>query len=96
RRAGSAIAFTNLVVLVMPYRTVATSSRGGSIRTAEVFGSGPGWVAAGGSAVPCTWSRKGAFSASLLVDHGGYPVRVLPGGTWVCYAPAGTTVSIGS
>ncbi len=93
-RAGSAIACANLAVLVMPYRSVATSNHGGSIRTAEVFGSGAAWVAAGAFAVHGSWSRKGAFGASLVLDASGFPARVVPGTTWMLYAPTGSTVVI--
>jgi hypothetical protein len=93
-RAGSTIAATNLAVLVMPYRAVQTSNHGGYIHTAEVFGSGTAWVAAGPAAVHGSWSRKGAFGASLVIDEGGLPTRVLPGTTWMFYAPTGTAVVI--
>jgi hypothetical protein len=93
-RQGSSIVYTNLVVLVMPYRAVKTSNHGSYIHTAEVFGSGDAWVAAGGLSVKCAWNRKGAFAASLVVDTDGYPARVLPGTTWMMYAPTGTSVVI--
>jgi Protein of unknown function (DUF3048) N-terminal domain/Protein of unknown function (DUF3048) C-terminal domain len=94
RRQGSPVAATNLAILVMPYRWVKLSNHGASIRTAEIFGSGPAWVASGASAVRATWSRKGAFGASLVADPGGFPVRVLAGTTWMFYAPTGTSVTI--
>ncbi len=93
-RQGSALAATNLAVLVMPYRWVRLSNHGASIRTAEVFGTGPAWVAAGAAAVRCGWSRKGAFGASLVADAAGFPARVLPGTTWMFYAPTGSTVTV--
>lgn len=93
-RAGSAIAVNNLAVLVMPYRLVRMSLHGPYIRTAEIFGSGAAWLAAGGSAVRCTWNRKGAFGASLVVDASGLPARVRPGTTWVFYVPSGSTVTV--
>lgn len=93
-RAGLSVPFTNLAILVMPYRDVKTSNHGPSIRSAEVFGDGEAWVAAAGLSVKCTWSRKGAFGASLVVDAGGYPARVARGTTWMIYAPSGTTVAV--
>ncbi len=95
QRGSAPIVFANLAILVMPYREVKTQNHGPSIRTAEVFGSGDAWVAAGGLSVKATWNRKGAFGASLVLDSGGFPIRVVHGTTWMFYAPTGTTVAVG-
>ena len=94
RQGSSGLAYPNLAVLVMPYRSVPTHNNGPSVRTAAVYGSGAGWLAAGRQAVRGSWSRKGAFGAALIVDAAGVPARAVTGSTWIFYAPSGSTVTV--
>jgi hypothetical protein len=95
-RAAPAVAVANIIVLLVPFRLVATSNKrtAAQVETADLVGSGSCLVASAGFSTPCTWSRNKNQSITNVLDSKGYPIRLAPGATWVVLAPTSTKISI--
>jgi len=91
-RASPAVAVANVLVLDVPYDSVATSNKRGSpvVKSANVIGKGDCVIASAGFSAPCTWSRTKGQLIPDIVDSAGYPIRLAPGPTWIVLAPTGT------
>ncbi|WP_297081662.1 DUF3048 domain-containing protein [uncultured Demequina sp.] len=84
---GTQLSAQNVVVLWVDVRS--NSSGGGSSvpETIVVTDSGTGYVAAGDSYIPITWSKAGQFDPYVLETEGGETVELIPGQTWVELIP---------
>ncbi|HKD97667.1 MAG TPA: DUF3048 C-terminal domain-containing protein [Micromonosporaceae bacterium] len=88
-RSSPAVSVANVIVLNVPYESVATSNKRGApvVASADVVGTGNCVVASAGFSAPCTWSRTKAQLIPNIVDSSGYPIRLAPGPTWIVLAP---------
>jgi hypothetical protein len=92
---GPEVAAANLIVQVVPYKTIQLGRRDGQyVPSARVFGTGAATVAPGPLAVPGTWTKPGLPQQTNYVDSASVPVRLVPGTSWVVLAPAGSTVAV--
>lgn len=84
---GTQLYADNVVVLWVNLRS--NSSGGGSAvpETIVVTDSGTGYVAAGDSYIPITWSKAGQFDPYVLKTESGETVELIPGQTWVELIP---------
>ena len=80
---------TNVVVQIVPYKTLAPN-HAPPVGSALIIGSGPGTVVAGGVSVAVSWFRQQLTSITNYVDVHAFPVTLLPGRSWVIFAPPGT------
>jgi hypothetical protein len=91
---GPAVAAANLIVQVVPYKSVQLGHPSGQwVPSARVFGTGAATIAPGPFAVPGKWSKPGASKQTNYVDARSVPVRLVPGTSWVLLAPSGSTVT---
>jgi Protein of unknown function (DUF3048) C-terminal domain/Protein of unknown function (DUF3048) N-terminal domain len=88
--AGTTV--TNIVVQYVPYKKL-TPSKGPSVESAQIVGTGLATVVGGTSAATCTWSRPQLLNITNYYDAKALPVALTPGRTWVVYAPPGTKVT---
>jgi hypothetical protein len=75
--AGAQLGATNVVVL-----RVAIDRTFGSVPKTVLVGSGKGWLATGGKAVPISWSKASSAAPIQLLDDLGLPARLAAGNTW--------------
>ena len=80
---------TNVVVQNVPYKTL-TPNHAPPVGTALIIGSGSGTVVAGGVSVAVSWFRLQLTSITNYVDIHAFPVSLLPGRSWVIFAPPGS------
>jgi hypothetical protein len=98
---GSQVSVANLIVQIVPFRTVylnrrygetAQSARVTGIGHATVFsGTAPG--GGGGTAAAGTWSKPGLAAVTNFFGAADRPMNFEPGPTWVVLAPVGTQTS---
>lgn len=86
---------TNVIVQVMPYRSVLDRNHGTPVRSPVIVGTGSCRVVSLGQTAGCTWSKPGAAKLTNYVDAGGNPFQFAPGATWVLLVPPGSTVKTG-
>jgi hypothetical protein len=93
---GPPIAFTNVIVQMVPYENTGyVDPDGNPVPDANVVGSGPAVVLSGGKLVHATWSKPTPSSITTYRAADGSPIRLLRGQTWVMLAPSGATVTSG-
>ena len=80
---------TNVVVQNVPYKTL-TPNHAPPVGSALIIGSGSGTVVAGGVSVAVSWFRLQLTSITNYVDVHAFPVTLLPGRSWVIFAPPGS------
>lgn len=85
----------NVIVQVMPYRSVLDRNHGTAVRSPVVVGTGSCRVVSLDQTAGCTWSKPGAAKLTNYVDAGGNPLQFAPGATWVLLVPPGSTVKTG-
>jgi len=100
---GPRVRVANLVVQVVPFKTVYLSRKlGQTTRSARVIGTGPAAVfsglasgGAGGSAAAAagSWAKPGLAAVTNYFDAAQLPMDFAPGPTWIVLAPAGTRIS---
>ncbi|HEY2172702.1 MAG TPA: DUF3048 C-terminal domain-containing protein [Mycobacteriales bacterium] len=86
---------TNVIVQVMPYRSVLDRNHGTPVRSPVIVGTGSCRVVSLDQTAGCTWSKPGAAKLTNYVDAGGFPLQFAPGPTWVLLVPPGSTVKTG-
>ncbi len=86
---------TNVIVQVMPYRSVLDRNHGTPVRSPVVVGTGSCRVVSLDQTAGCTWSKPGASKLTNYVDAGGTPLQFAPGRTWVLLVPPGSAVKTG-
>ena len=80
---------TNVVVQNTPYKTLIPN-HAPPVGSALIIGSGQGTVVAGGVSVAVSWFRLQLTSITNYVDVHAFPVTLLPGRSWVIFAPPGS------
>jgi Protein of unknown function (DUF3048) N-terminal domain/Protein of unknown function (DUF3048) C-terminal domain len=93
--SGTQIAPENLIVAFVSTRRLGyVDQSGAAVFESVVIGGGDAWILSGGRITKGKWSKAGAESPALYTDAGGNPVKLMPGHTWVHYAPVGSPVSV--
>jgi hypothetical protein len=93
---GPVISTKNLLVQVVPYKSVTLSHRyGGSDVSAKLLGTGVSVVMTGPQAITGTWSKPGLPQQTNFLDGASVPVRLAPGPSWLLLAPTGSSVTAG-
>jgi Protein of unknown function (DUF3048) N-terminal domain/Protein of unknown function (DUF3048) C-terminal domain len=91
---GPPIAFTNVIVQMVPYQNTGyVDPAGNPVPDATVVGSGPALVLSGGKLVHATWSKPTPSSITTYETPSGSRIRLLRGQTWVMLAPSGAAVT---
>jgi hypothetical protein len=92
---GPPIAFTNVIVQMVPYQNTGyVDPAGNPVPDANVVGSGPAVILSGGKLVHATWSKPSPSSITTYRASDGSPIRLLRGQTWVMLAPSGASIII--
>lgn len=92
---GSRLAFTNVVIQLVPYRPVGYKDvTGAVVDEAGVVGSGDAIVLSAGKQVRVTWSKTEPTAVTTFNDLAGAPVQLVSGTTMVALAPIGAPVSV--
>jgi hypothetical protein len=86
---------TNVIVQVMPYRSVLDRSHGTPVRSPVIVGTGSCQVVSLDQTVDCIWSKPGRAKLTNYVDAAGVPLQFAAGPTWVLLVPPGSTVKTG-
>jgi hypothetical protein len=84
---GTQLSATNVVVLWVDIRQNGSGGGSSVPETIVVTDSGTGYVAAGDSYIPITWSKAGQFDPYMLETESGEAVELIPGNTWVELIP---------
>ena len=88
-------AFTNLVIQIVPYKTVQLRHPDGpTAQSARVYGRGACFAASGALATACTWSKPGPGAVTNYADSTGVTLRFGTGSTAVLLAPVGSRVQV--
>ncbi len=92
---GGQAATTNVIIMNVdyrrtPYKDVAKNP----VDEAVLIGSGDAVIASGNHVARVRWSRPDLASPTTFTDASGNPVRLLPGRTWMTFAPTGAAVAI--
>jgi hypothetical protein len=95
---GPQVSVANLVVQVVPFKTVYLSRKyGQTAQSARMVGTGQATVFSGavsggssGTAAVGTWVKPGLAAVTNYLDAAGAPMDFTPGPTWIVLAPAGT------
>ena len=95
---GPRVSVANLVVQVVPFKTVYLSRKyGQTAPSARVVGTGQATVFSGavsgrssGTAAVGTWVKPGLAAVTNYLDAAGALMDFTPGPTWIVLAPAGT------
>lgn len=98
---GPRVSVANLVVQVVPFKTVYLSRKyGETAQSARVVGDGTVTVfsgtspgGSGGTAATGTWHKPGLAGETNYFDSARLPMGFEPGPTWIILAPAGTRTS---
>ena len=91
---GPPLAFTNIIVEMVPYQNTAyTDPAGNPVPDANVVGSGPAVILSDGQFASATWSKTSGSAVTTYHASDGSPVHLLPGTTWVMLAPEGAAIS---
>jgi hypothetical protein len=86
----------NLIIQQVPYKDVRVDKSNAVVPSARIVGEGSGFVLSRGNVVQGRWYKRGAKAITNYVDSAGFPVRLMPGPTWILLAPQGTTVRTAS
>jgi hypothetical protein len=91
---GPPIAFTNVIVQMVPYQNTGyVDPAGNPVPDADVVGTGTAVVLSGGKLVHASWSKPSPSSITTYEAADGSHIRLLRGQTWVMLAPLGAAVS---
>ena len=87
---GTRLSFPNVVVQFCRYQDTTVMDSSGAISPeAVLLGDGDAWVLSGPELARARWSRVDAGSVTRYADVAGKPISLLPGPTWVVFAPIG-------
>ncbi|MDA8397034.1 MAG: DUF3048 domain-containing protein [Actinomycetota bacterium] len=93
--SGSPITATNVIIEYVNYvNTGFVDPAGNPVPEAQLVGSGTGEVAFGGRIATAKWAKPSEAAVPTYTYSNGQPVKVLPGRTWVIFAPIGATLSV--
>ncbi len=90
--SGTPLGATNVIIEYVPY--VATGfidPAGNPVPEAQLVGSGSAEIAFGGRVATGQWSKTSPSAAPVYTYSNGQPVKLLPGRTWVIFAPVGAS-----
>ncbi len=88
--SGTPLAATNVIVEFVPYvNTGFVDPAGNPVPEAQLVGSGSAEIAFAGRVAKAQWSKTSASAAPVYTYPDGKPVKLLPGRTWVIFAPIG-------
>ncbi len=91
---GPPIAFTNVIVQMVPYQNTGyVDPAGNPVPDANIVGSGPAVVLSGGKLVHATWSKPSPSSITTYQASDGSRIRLRGGQTWVMLAPSGAAIT---
>jgi hypothetical protein len=98
---GPQVSVANLVVQIVPFKTVYLSHRyGRTTRVPRLLGTGQAMVfsaatagTSGGTAADGTWSKPGLAAITNYFDAAHTSMNLEPGPTWIVLAPSGTRIS---
>jgi hypothetical protein len=84
------ISFPNVVIQFCRYQPTTVMDSSGAISPEAVLvGDGDAWVLSGPAMAKGRWSRPDATTVTRYSDVSGKPIQLLPGPTWVVFAPVG-------
>ncbi len=87
---GTRLSFPNVVIQFCRYQDTTVMDSSGSISPEAVLvGDGDAWVLSGPTMARGRWSRPDPGSVTRYADVTGKPLELLPGPTWVVFAPVG-------
>ena len=90
--SGSPVSATNVIIEYVPY--VATGfidPAGNPVPEAHLVGSGSAEIAFGGKVAAGAWSKTTASAVPTYTYSDGSAVKLIPGRTWVIFAPIGAS-----
>jgi hypothetical protein len=98
---GPRVSVANLVVQIVPFKTVYLSRKYGQMTSsARVFGTGAATVfsgttpgGSGGTEAAGSWFKPGLAGLTNFFDAAKVPMSFGAGPTWIVLAPAGTRIS---
>jgi len=92
---GARLSFANVVIQFCRYQaTTVIDSSGAVSPEAVLLGDGDAWVLSGPAMARGRWSRADAGSVTRYADVSGKPLALLPGPTWVVFAPQGAPTTV--
>lgn len=92
---GAAVSAANVIVLVMPYKTVlAKAPQGPPVPTANIFGTGSAYAVSGAFGASGRWARNGPIKIHTVATADGVTMRFQPGPTWVILVPTGNAWAV--
>ncbi len=87
---GTRLSFPNVVIQFCRYQDTTVMDASGSISPEAVLvGDGDAWVLSGPAMARGRWSRPDPGAVTRYADVSGKPLPLLPGPTWVVFAPVG-------
>ncbi|MBA3654300.1 MAG: DUF3048 domain-containing protein [Actinobacteria bacterium] len=93
--AGAQLAFTNVILQTVPYRSTPFKDQSGAgVDEAVTTGTGDAVLLTAGQRVPLRWSKQSDRTATSFTDPTGRTARVPSGQTWVVLVPKGSAVDI--
>ncbi len=93
--SGSPITATNVIIEYVNYvNTGFVDPAGNPVPEAQLVGSGNAEVAFGGRIAAAKWAKSSPSAVPVYTFTDGTPVRVLPGRTWVIFAPIGASLTV--
>jgi hypothetical protein len=91
---GAQLAFTNVILQMVPYRsTPYTDQSGSGVDEAVTVGSGDAVLFTGSQRIPLHWTKSGEKSVTAFTDSTGRSLRLPAGQTWIALVPTGTVIS---
>jgi len=93
--SGARLSFANVVVQFTRYQDTVVRDASGTISPEAVLvGDGDAWVLSGPAMARGRWSRPDPASIPRYADVTGKPLELLPGPTWVSFAPVGAATVV--
>ncbi len=93
--SGSPITATNVIIEYVNYvNTGFVDPAGNPVPEAQLVGSGNAEVAFGGRIAAAQWAKSSPSATPVYTYTDGKPVRILPGRTWVIFAPVGASLTV--
>jgi hypothetical protein len=92
---GARLSFPNVVIQFCGYKPTTVMDSSGTISPEAVLvGDGEAWVLSGPAMARGRWSKPDAASVTRYADVSGKPLQLLPGPTWVVFAPVGAPTAV--
>lgn len=87
---GARLSFPNVMIQFCRYQDTNVKDTSGTISPEAVLvGDGDAWLLSGPALAKGRWARPDAGSVTRYTDVTGKPMELLPGPTWVMFAPVG-------